>query len=138
MPCWQQDSLIWQVLESIHKFIIELHIQQCLFVRGPIKNKGGVVLFHILQKERLFHLLWQTSALEDNLTMWSSFFHPPKKAFLSPSVWPRREYIWTFNWKDNLLIFFENCLGVSCSHRQSRSRMMNTFIISYITSICER
>ena len=46
-----------QVVESIHKFIIELHVLQCLFVRGPDKkNKGGVGLFQISQKERLFHL----------------------------------------------------------------------------------
>ena len=53
----------------------------------------------------------------------------PKKTFLSPSVWARREYIWKLIWKESLLICFENYLGVPCSHRQSRNRMMNSFII---------
>ena len=57
----------------------------------------------------------------------------PKKAFLSPSVWARREYIWKLSWKESLLIYFENCQGAPCSHRQSRNRMMNSFIIVNIT-----
>ena len=103
-----------------------------------IKNKGGVGLFQISQKKRLFHLLQQPSALGHNLTIWSPFLHPPNKTFLSLSVWSRREYIWKLNWKESLLICFENCQGVPCSHRQSRNRMMNTFIIVNITPICKR
>ena len=102
---------------------------------GLIKSKGGVGLFQILKKERLFYLLYQPSALGDNLTMWSPFLHPPKKAFLSPPVWPRREYIWKLNWKESLLICFENCQGVPCYHRQSRNRIMNFFIIVNITYV---
>ena len=56
-----------------------------------------------------------------------------KKAFLSPSVWARREYIWKLSLKESLLICFENYQGVLCSHRQSRNRMMNSFIIVKIT-----
>ena len=62
----------------------------------------------------------------------------PKKAFLSPSVWARREYIWKLNWKESLLIYFENWQGAPCSHRQSRNRVMNTFIIVNITPICRQ
>ena len=76
---------------------------------GLISNKGRVGLFQIPQKVRLFHLLWQPSVLGGNLTMRPPFLHPPKKAFLSSSVWPRREYIWTLNWKESLLICFEDC-----------------------------
>ena len=32
------------------------------------------------------------------------FLHPPKKTFLSSSVWRRGEYTWTFNWKESLEI----------------------------------
>ena len=73
---------IWQVLESIHKFIIELHALKCLFVRGSNKKyrRGG--FFH--KKERLFHLLWKLSALEGNLTMWFPFLHPPEKGLPLP------------------------------------------------------
>ena len=51
----------WQVLESIHKFIIELNALQCLFVWDLIKNKEKVGLFQISLKERLF--ISQPSAL---------------------------------------------------------------------------
>ena len=44
----------WQVLATIHKFIIELHVLQCLFVGGLIERKGGAGFFQISQKERLF------------------------------------------------------------------------------------
>ena len=46
---------------------------------GLIKNKGGVGLFQISQKERLFHLLWQPSVFGNTLTMWFPFLHPSKK-----------------------------------------------------------
>ena len=79
----------WQVLESTFNFIIEFHVLYYLFVKDLIKNKGGVGLFQISQKERLFHLLWQPSVLGDNLTMWSPFLRPSKKG-LSSSIWARR------------------------------------------------
>ena len=43
----------WQVLESIHKCIIELLVLKCLFVGSLIKNKEGVGLFSVSQKEGL-------------------------------------------------------------------------------------
>ena len=83
----------WQVLESIHKFIIELHVLQCLFVRGLMKNKGWVGLFQISQKERLLHVLYQPS---DNLAMWSAFLHPSKKGLSFPiSLGKKRIYLET-------------------------------------------
>ena len=57
----------------------------------------------------------------------------PKKVFLNPSIWARREHIWKLNWKKSLLIYFENFQGASCSHRPSRNRMMNTFMIANVT-----
>ena len=94
----------WQVPESIHKFIIELHILQCLFVRRSKKKT----------RRGKFNLLWQPSALGGNLTMGP---HPLpsctlQKRPLSPSVWPRREYIWTLNWTESLLICFKIFQGV--------------------------
>ena len=78
----------------MHKFIIQLHVLQWLFVRGLMRNKGRVKLFQVLQKERFFHLLRQASALRGNLIMWLS--RTPSH-ILSSSVWPRREYTWTLN-----------------------------------------
>ena len=72
--------------------------------RGLIKNKGGLGLFKILQKERHFHLLLPPSALGVNLTMGPPL-HPPKKGLPVPSVRPRRE-TWTLNLEESLLICF--------------------------------
>ena len=43
---------------------------------GLIKNKGGVGLFQISEKERLFHLLYQPNC---NLAISSLFLQPSKK-----------------------------------------------------------
>ena len=55
--------------------------------------------------------------------------------------WPRREHSWTLNWKERLLICFENFLYALFWHRLSRNRMMKTFIIvnivpSYPLNLC--
>ena len=101
-----------------------------------MNSKGGVELFWISQKEKLFSSLVTTALLG----LISRCRPPPscilqKMAFLSPLVWARREYSWTLIWKKNWLIFFENYQGVSYSHRQSRKRMMSTFIMINITPI---
>ena len=60
--CFADSKILyfWYIPKSIHKFIIELHALQCLVGRWSYKNKEGVGLFQILQKERLFHLLMTT------------------------------------------------------------------------------
>ena len=121
----------WQVLESIHKFIIEIHVLQCLIVRGYNKKqrKGRIILNFTKGETFSFQLFYINQMLLGIILQCGApSCTLAKKAFLSPSIWERREYIWKFNWKKSSLICFENCQGVSCSHRQSRNRMMNTFI----------
>ena len=65
-----------------------------------------------MQKERRFHLLWQPSGSQGK----SHNVASKTKAFLSSSVWPRREYTWTLNWKQSLLICFESYQGIPYSH----------------------
>ena len=61
---------------------------------GLTKSKGGVGLFQILKRERLFYLLYQPSALGDNLTMWSPFLRPSKKGISFPfSLVKKRTYL---------------------------------------------
>ena len=56
----------WYILKSIYKCIIEL--PAVLICKGGlIKDKGGVGLFQVSQKERLFYFLWQPSTLGGNL-----------------------------------------------------------------------
>ena len=61
-----------------------------------MKNKEGTGLFHISQRERLFHVLYQPSY---NLTMWSPFtplLHPCKKGLsLAFSLDEKRIYLET-------------------------------------------
>ena len=113
----------WEVLESINKFIIEINVLQCLFVRkSNEKQRKGRVISSFTKRET-FSSLMTTKCSWDNLTMYSSLLA------LSFSVWLRRERTWTLNWKESLLIFFENCQEVPYSHRHSKNEMMNTFII---------
>ena len=78
----------WQVLEAIHKFIIELHVLQCLFVRGSNKKqRRGRIISNFIS------YLYQPS---DNIAMWSPFLHPSKKGLSFPfSLGKKRIYLET-------------------------------------------
>ena len=120
------------------EFIIELYDMQCLFARrSNKKQRRGRIIWNFTKGERLFSS-YGNYMLLGVISQCAPILHLPKKAFLSPSLWSRREHTWTLSWKENLLICFENCLGVSYEHKQSRNRMMNTFIISNITPTCKR
>ena len=110
----------WYFLKSIQKFIIELHSLQCLFARGSNKKQRRGRIISNSTKEETFSSLMTASTLGSNLIMRSPFLHPSKKTFLSSSVWPRREYTWTLNWKESLLIYFENCQDVLYSLEQEQ------------------
>ena len=51
---WLLDLHLADSRKSIHKFIIELHALLSLFVRGLIKNKGGVELIQIHKRTYFF------------------------------------------------------------------------------------
>ena len=81
--CWTFALLTagyftFDVLKSIHKFIIELHALQCLFVN---KNKGRLDYFKF-HKRRDFFISYDKSTLGGNLVMLSPFLDRSKKAFL--------------------------------------------------------
>ena len=108
--------LYWYVLGSIRKLIIELYVLQWLFVRESNKKQRGDRVISNFTKGETFHLLWQPTALGGNLTMWTPSLHLLRKAFISLAVWPRRECTWILNWKESLLIYFENCQDVPYSY----------------------
>ena len=120
----------WYVLESIHRFIIELHVPQCLFVKGSNekKDKVQVGLFHILQKERLLHLLWQPSVLGVIL---QSGFHSCTLQFGQEQNIPEHSI------ESRAYLFFKKIarmfLILTC-----RNRKMNPFIIVTIIPTCKR
>ena len=115
-------------LESIHKFIIELYVLQSLFVRGSNEEqRRGRIISNFIS------YLYQPS---DNIAMWSPFLHPSKKGLFFPfSLGKKRIYLET-QLKGELTDLFSKLTGHPCSHRQSRNRMMNTFIIVNIAPIC--
>ena len=101
----------WYVLESIHRFIIELHVLQCLFIRESNKKQiqsTGRIISYFTRRET-FSSLMITKCFGGNLTKWFPFLHL--------SVWPRTEYTWTLNWKQSLLIFLKKLLGCSIFSR---------------------
>ena len=128
----------WYDLESIHKFIIELHVLQCSFVRGSNETQRRGRIISNFTKGETFSSLRQPSALGGSLTMWPLFLDPPRKTFLSSSVWPRREYTWTLNWKQSLLICFESYQGIPYSHTGRVDRNVNTLLMVNINPICKR
>ena len=120
---------LWQVLESIHIFIIDPHVLQCLFVRRFHKKERRGRIISNFTKGETFHLLGQPSTLGGNLIMRSPFLHPSKKASLSPLVWPRREYIWTLRKAYLFILKIVSMFSIP----SSRNRMMSTFLIANIT-----
>ena len=75
LTCGLQGSL----LLTGPKFIIEVNVLQCLFVKDLIKNKGGIGLFQISQKERLF-ISYNNQVLLGVISQCApSFFYHPKK-----------------------------------------------------------
>ena len=93
LPCWQQDSLLLTGPGIIHKFMIELHILQCLFVRGSNKKQRRGRTISNLQKERLFYFLWQPNAL-GVISQCGPLLAPSKKGLPLPfSLAKNRKYL---------------------------------------------
>ena len=126
-----RNLYLWYVLESIHKCIIELHVLQCLFVRGSNKNKREAELFQITQRGKPFHLLWQRSALGSNRTMWPLFLARFKKGLVLPfSLAKKIIYLDTQLKAELTSLFWDRMFPLLTS----RNRIMHTFIIFNITS----
>ena len=73
--------------------MIELHILQCLFVRGSNKKQRRGRIISNLQKERLFYFLWQPSAL-GVISQCGPLLAPSKKGLPLPfSLAKNRKYL---------------------------------------------
>ena len=128
----------WYILESIHKFIIELEVLQCLIVKGSNKKQRGTgLLFQTSQKERLFHLLGQPSAFGGNLTMCSPTLVPFKKGLLFHFSLAQKRNISEHSIERRAYWFILK-IAKMFPIPTSRNRMINIFIIVNITSTCKR
>ena len=120
----------------IHKFIVELHAMQCLFVSGSKKQKrrGRVGLFQTSHKDRLFHLLWQPSAFGGNLTMQTPILQPQEENIPGHST-ERRTLtdMLIFRHYDNSVWYKENNFSQQIqffkNHWRSVSNKLRLFII---------
>ena len=88
----------WQVLESTLNFIIEFHVLYYLFVKGSNKKQRGSKIVSNFTKGETFSSLTYINQVK-LLKCGPPSCTLPKKFFLSPSVWARREYIWKLDWK---------------------------------------
>ena len=110
----------WLVMEFIHKFIIEIHVLQCLFVRGSNKKQRTGRIISNFKKGQTFRLLWQISALGDNLTMWLAFSHPPpppKKGLPLPFTLTKKITYLDTQLKGDLTDLFWKLRGYSLFHQ---------------------
>ena len=118
----------WYVLESTHKFIIEMHVLQCLFAgRSNKKQRRGRIISNFTKGETFSSLITSKCSWGQSHNV-APLLHP--SAFIPPSVWPRREYIRTLNWKEIMSLMF--------LIPTSRNKMMDTFIIVNITPTGKR
>ena len=127
----------WHVLESIHTSFIELHASDAYLQGGLMKNKGGVKLFQISEKERLL-ISYDNQVLFGIISQCVPLSCTLQKRASSPLHFGQEENYVDTQLNGELIICFENCLGFLLSNRQSRNTTMNTFIIVNITTICKR
>ena len=82
----------WEVLETIHKFIIELHVLQCLFVRGSNeKQRKGRIISNFTKRD--FFISYDNHALLGVISQCGPPSWTLQKRSASPlQVWRRREY----------------------------------------------
>ena len=85
----------WQVLESILKFIIELHVLQCLFVSWSNKKQRKSRIISIFTKKETFSSLITTKLL-GVISQWGCPSLTPQKRPSSPlQVGKKRIYLCT-------------------------------------------
>ena len=90
---WQ----FWNLSTNSWFIYSKLHALQYLFVTRSKEEQEKDRIISNFTKIEIFSI--SQPNVGGNLTMRSPMLHFLKKAFLSPSVWPGREYTWRFIWK---------------------------------------
>ena len=125
----------WHSLGSIHKFIIELHALQYLFVRRSKKQqrRGGII--SNFTKGETFFISYNNQVLLEVISRFSHLLGPSIKRSSSPlhSLAKKGIYLDT-TLKEERTYLFESCQGVPYFHKLSRKRMMNTSIMVKLPS----
>ena len=123
----------WQVLESILKFFIKLHVLQCLFVSGSNKKRRGWIVSNFAKD---FFISYENQILLGVISQYgtpsctlqkrpSSLLYADQEENISRNSIERRAY-------------FVLSISRMFPILASSNRMMNTFIIVNITPTCKR
>ena len=83
----------WQVVESIHKFIIELHVLQCLFVRGSNEKQRKDKIISNFTKEETFSSVMTTKVLLGEISQYAPPSCTLQKRPFSPLQFGQEENI---------------------------------------------
>ena len=118
----------FDVTESIHKFIIKLHVLQCLLVRGSKKKqrRGSIILN--FTKRRDFFISYDNQVLLGVISQCGPLSCTLPLPF---SFAKKRIYLDTQLKAELTDLFWDRMFSIL----RSRNRMMNTFIIVSITTM---
>ena len=118
------DSMIlyfWQVLKSlksVHKFIIEFHVLQCLYVGGSSKKQRRVRIISNFRKGETFHF-YDNQVLLCVISQCASpppLLAPSKKGLPLPFNFAKKRIYVDTQLKGELTDLFWNCQDVVYSH----------------------
>ena len=123
---WGTPQILTRALESLKNFCFNWLLVTKVYILFELQKYRGVIFYDTEEICKFWRKtdLWFEKRLEK-----FGKFSPPIR---------QEENISGKSIERSLLIYFENFQGAPCSHRQSRNRMMNTFIIVNITPTCRR
>ena len=121
----------WHVLESINKFIIELHVLQCLFVRGYNKKQRRGRIFFKFHKRGDFLISYDNQVLLGVISQCAPPTRTLQERPSSPIQFGQEENLPGYSIESRAYWFILKITRMF-PVLTSRNRMMNTFIIANI------
>ena len=123
------------VLESIHKFITDLHVLQCLFVRGSNKKQRRGRIISNFTKRIDFFISYDDQVLLEVISQCGPLLAPFKKDLLLPFRLTKKSIYLDTQFKPELPdLFWDRMFPILTS----RNRIINTFMKVNITPTCKR
>ena len=130
-----RNLYFWYLLESIYKFIIELNILQCLFVRKSNKKQRRGRIISNFTKRIDFVIFYDNQVLLEVISECSAPSWTLQKRPSSPLQFGQEENILGHSLKAELTNLFWDRVS---SVLTRRNRMMITYIIVNINPTCKR
>ena len=130
-----RNLYFWYLLESIYKFITELNILQCLFVRKSNKKQRRGRIISNFTKRIDFVIFYDNQVLLEVISECSAPSWTLQKRPSSPLQFGQEENILGHSLKAELTDLFWDRVS---SVLTRRNRMMITYIIVNINPTCKR